>query len=252
MRDSNKPETPMSEILPRILGSAGYNLTEKQMMDFNCYADLLRDWNTRINLTAIVDNEGIALRHFLDSLSILSMIDREGVRIAPKSTLMIDVGTGAGFPGLPIRIVRPDLQLTLLDSLQKRIAFLDAVVSVLALAGVSTLKARAEDAGMDPQYREIFHIATARAVAPLAVLCEYTLPFVQPGGLMIAMKGQKREEIEQAAQAIKLLGGQIESVESFVLNGSDLTRTLVLIRKITATPSSYPRKAGFPERHPLT
>jgi 16S rRNA (guanine527-N7)-methyltransferase len=252
MRESNKTESPMSEILPRVLGSAGYILTAKEMMDFTCYAELLRDWNTRINLTAIVDNEGIALRHFVDSLSILAMVDRERARIAPEAIRMIDVGTGAGFPGIPIRIVRPDLQLTLLDSLQKRIAFLDAVVGALALGDVSTLKDRAEDAGMKSPYREKFHIATARAVAPMAVLCEYTLPFVQVGGLMIAMKGQKKDEIEQATQAIKILGGQIEAVESFVLNGSDLTRTLVLIRKTTATPPSYPRKAGFPERHPLT
>lgn len=243
---------PLKILLETLALASGLGLTSEHLAAFDRYAELLRDWNTRINLTAIVDDEGIVVRHYLDSLSILPVIDRERARIAPRTLNLIDVGSGAGFPGLPVRIVRPDLSVTLLDSLQKRIAFLDMVISELALNGVRTLKSRAEDAGLDPQNREQYDIATARAVASLPVLAEYTLPFVRIGGLMIAMKGQKQEEIDQSTPAVRTLGGQIETVDSFTLPGSDMTRTLVLIRKTAPTPARFPRKAGLPERRPLT
>lgn len=245
-------DSTFREQVSRALRAAGIPLSDRQLDAFDRYAALLRDWNTRINLTAIVDDEGIVSKHYLDSLSILPAIDREQDRVAPRSLTLIDVGTGAGFPGLPVRIVRPEMIVTLLDSLQKRVNFLDTVISELALDGTLTVKARAEGAGMDPRHREQYDIATARAVASLPVLAEYTLPFVRPGGLMIAMKGQKQAEIDEAAHAIRTLGGSVERVETLTLPDSDMSRTLVYIRKKTHTPGCYPRKAGLPERRPLT
>jgi len=231
---------------------AGIPLAADLLQAFVRYAEMLIDWNTRINLTAITDPEGIVIRHFLDSLTILPMVDREQARIGAHQLSLVDVGTGAGFPGLPVRMVRPELSLTLLDSLQKRVKFLDAVIGELSLDQVTTVQSRAEDAGCDKRYREQFDIATARAVASLPVLAEYVLPFVRVGGLMIAMKGQKQDEIGEAANALRILGGQIESLDTFLLHDSEMTRTLVQIRKIMPTPSRFPRKAGLPERRPLT
>jgi len=244
-------DSRLISLLTHASSEAGISMSPEQLLAFDRYASMLRDWNTRVNLTAILDDEGIVWRHFLDSLTILPVIDGETARTGSRPLSLVDVGTGAGFPGIPVRIMRPDLQLYLLDSLQKRIAFLEAVISDLKLEGVKTIKARAEDAGTDTHYRECFDIATARAVAALPVLAEYTLPFVRIGGLMIAMKGQKQEEIDEARPAIRLLGGRIESIDSFSLSGGEMSRTLVLIRKISPTPARYPRKAGLPERRPL-
>ena len=242
----------LQSILQQHALTAGLELDQAQLTSFHRYAELLRDWNTRINLTAIIDDEGIAVRHFLDSLTLLPFVEQEAKRIGKQRLSLIDVGTGAGFPGLPLKIVRPDIQLTLLDSLQKRIAFLDAVIAELSLNEVITVKDRAEDAAHKAVFRENCDIATARAVAALPVLAEYVLPFVRVGGLMIAMKGQKQEEIGEAGQAIRLLGGRLEDVHSLTLPGGDMNRTLILIRKINPTPARYPRKAGLPERRPLT
>lgn len=244
-------ESTLKEILGRHARASGFDLDPDRLSSFERYAEVLKDWNTRINLTAIIDDEGIAIRHFLDSLTLIPFVDQESQRLVKPHLSLIDVGTGAGFPGLPIKIVRPDIRLTLLDSLQKRIAFLDTVVADLSLEEVVTVKDRAEDAAHNPQLRERFDLATARAVAALPVLAEYVLPFVRVGGLMIAMKGQKQEEIVEAGQAIRLLGGHLESIQELTLTGSDMHRTLVLIRKISPTPTRYPRKAGLPERRPL-
>lgn len=244
-------ESRLSSLLAHASSEAGISMTSEQLQAFDRYAVMLRDWNTRVNLTAILDDEGIVWRHFLDSLTILPFIDSEKTRTGSQPISLVDVGTGAGFPGIPVRIMRPDLQLHLLDSLQKRINFLEAVITDLNLDDVRTIKARAEDAGTDVHYRERFDIATARAVAALPVLAEYTLPFVRIGGLMIAMKGQKQEEIDEARPAIRLLGGRIESIDTFTLADGEMSRTLVLIRKISPTPARYPRKAGLPERRPL-
>jgi 16S rRNA (guanine527-N7)-methyltransferase len=244
-------ESRLSSLLAHASSEAGISMTPEQRPAFDRYATMIRDWNTRVNLTAILDDEGIVWRHFIDSLTILPIIDNEKSRVGNRPLSLVDVGTGAGFPGIPVRIMRPDLQVHLLDSLQKRIAFLEAVISDLNLDGVRTIKARAEDAGLDPACRERFDLATARAVAALPVLAEYTLPFVRVGGLMIAMKGQKQEEIDEARPAVRLLGGRIESIDAFSLAGGEMSRTLVLIRKISPTPARYPRKAGLPERRPL-
>ncbi|MGI6299195.1 MAG: 16S rRNA (guanine(527)-N(7))-methyltransferase RsmG [Saccharofermentanales bacterium] len=247
--DSNDKD--MLNLLPAILAPAGIQLSRQQLEAFVSYSELLRDWNTRINLTSITDNHGVAVRHFLDSLSLLPILDKEA-KLQNKAALsLIDVGTGAGFPGLPLRVVRPELKLTLLDSLQKRINFLTAVISELELTGVLTISSRAEDAAHDSKYREYFDIAVARAVGPLPVLCEYLLPFVRQGGLMVAMKAQKNEEIDASAKAIRVLGGHLESVDHFVLPGSDLNRTLICVRKTGSTPPAYPRKAGTPGRKPI-
>lgn len=244
-------ESRLSALLAHASSEAGISMTPEQLQAFGRYATMIRDWNTRVNLTAILDDEGIVWRHFIDSLTILPVIDHEKSRVGNRPLSLVDVGTGAGFPGIPVRIMRPDLQVHLLDSLQKRIAFLEAVITDLNLDGVRTIKARAEDAGLDPACRERFDLATARAVAALPVLAEYTLPFVRVGGLMIAMKGQKQEEIDEARPAVRLLGGRIESIDAFSLAGGEMSRTLVLIRKISPTPARYPRKAGLPERRPL-
>ena len=244
-------EQTLQSILDQHTDAFGLKLERAQLSSFHRYAELLRDWNTRINLTAIIDDEGIAIRHFLDSLTLLPTVEQESKRTGRQNLSLIDVGTGAGFPGLPLKIARPDIQLTLLDSLQKRLSFLDAVIADLSLSGVVTVKDRAEDAAHKSGLRERFDMATARAVAALPVLAEYVLPFVKIGGLMIAMKGQKQEEINEAGQAIRLLGGQLEAVQEFTLPGGDMNRTLVLIRKTRPTPARYPRKAGLPERRPL-
>lgn len=215
------------------------------------YIGLLRVWNERINLTAIVDDEGVAIRHILDSLMLLAPLEAFEQKGNRQGLSLIDIGTGAGFPGLPLKIVRPDWQVLLLDSLVKRLNFLDAVIDALRLEGVRTRHDRAEDGGHRPDLREQFDVATARAVAPLPVLCEYCLPFVRVGGLFMAMKGNPDEEWPAAGHAVRLLGGELEQIVSFRLPGTSMQRSIIQIRKTGKTPPLYPRKAGKPEKQPL-
>ncbi len=234
-------------------GLFGPELTAQQSARFRIYQEMLLDWNERINLTAITDPQEIALKHFADSLSIAPYLKRAFKECAPSfpELSLIDVGTGAGFPGIPLKIAYPQLSVTLLDSLQKRVAFLDAVLKALALERCAAVHSRAEDTARMPAYREAFDIATARAVAGMPVLCEYCLPYVKIGGLFLAMKSDAREETEASARALKLLGGEIEAYEEFLLPESDIRRSVILIRKTAKTPSAYPRKAGKPEKDPL-
>ena len=206
--------------------------------------NLLIEWNKKINLTAITEPNEIILKHFVDSLTISKYIS-DGTRV-------VDVGTGAGFPGIPLKIYRQDIEITLLDSLQKRINFLDEVIKELNLEKIEIIHSRVEDFGKDKRYREKFDIATSRAVANLATLSEYLLPLVKVGGKVISMKGSLiEEELENSKNAIKILGGKIEKVDEFNLPNSDISRNIVLIDKIKETPNKYPRKAGEPSKKPL-
>ena len=211
---------------------------------FAVYMELLREWNEKINLTAITDEEGILVKHFFDSCSISDFVG--------NNSKIIDVGTGAGFPGLPLKIVNDTLNLTLVDSLNKRINFLNEVKNKLGLKNVETVHGRAEDVGIDNKYREKYDFAVSRAVAELRILVEYLLPLVKVGGKVIAMKGPNiDEEVENSKKAVKLLGGEIERIESFRLGNTDNERTIIIIKKIKNTESKYPRKAGIPRKNPL-
>ena len=222
----------------------GITLSEIQLKQFYNYMNLLIEWNKKINLTAIIEPDEIILKHFVDSLTISKYIS-DGTRV-------VDVGTGAGFPGIPLKIYRQDLEITLLDSLQKRINFLDEVIRELNLEKIETVHSRVEDFGKDKKYREKFDISTSRAVANLATLSEYLLPLVKIGGKVISMKGSLiEEELENSKNAIKILGGGIERVDEFDLPNSDISRNIILIDKIKETPNKYPRKAGEPSKKPL-
>lgn len=222
----------------------GINLSEIQLKQFYNYMNLLIEWNKKINLTAITEPDEIILKHFVDSLTISKYIS--------DGTKVVDVGTGAGFPGIPLKIVRQEIDITLLDSLQKRINFLDEVINELNLEKITTVHSRVEDFGKNKEYREKFDIATSRAVANLSTLSEYLLPLVKVGGKVISMKGSLiQEELENSKNAIKILGGQIEKVDEFDLPNSDISRNIVLIDKIKNTPNRYPRKAGEPSKKPL-
>ena len=247
----NQPKPTLTDWIRIVDARLHLNMSRQQMHCFALYGQMLRDWNRRINLTAILDDEGIAIRHFLDSLTLVPILDRLAATHRRQLSL-IDVGSGAGFPGLPIKIARSSIHVLLLDSLNKRIKFLDAAIGTLDLAGISTRHARAEDAAHQPDLRERFDVAAARAVASLPVLCEYCLPFVRVGGVFLAMKGQDDEEETAAAErAIQVLGGRLAETGRFNLPGTDMKRTIVTIEKIAATPAAYPRKAGKPERDPI-
>ncbi len=232
---------------------SGIELTEEQLVQFQQYQDLLLEWNQKINLTAITDPEEIALKHFADSFSAVPfLMEAFGQRAKRFPDLsLIDVGTGAGFPGIPLKIAYPDLSVTLMDSLNKRIAFLDTIVKSLSLRDCATLHSRAEDGSKEPACREKFDIAIARAVAGMPVLCEYCLPYVKVDGIFAAMKSNVKEELDTAKYAIRLLGGEIENCHDFFLPDSDISRSIVIIRKKSKTPPGYPRKAGTPEKEPL-
>lgn len=217
---------------------------DKQLNQFYSYMNLLIEWNSKINLTAITNPEEIILKHFIDSLTINKYID--------ENKCIVDVGTGAGFPGIPLKIYRPDIKVTLVDSLNKRINFLDNVISDLELDGIYTVHSRVEDFGKDNKYREKFDYVTARAVANLAVLSEYLIPISKVGGKCICMKGSNiEEELEGAIRAIDILGGKVCEVDNFNLPDSDFSRNIVVIDKIRVTPVKYPRKAGMPVKEPL-
>ncbi len=226
-------------------------LSAESIRAFQVYAAMLRKWNEKMNLTNILDDQGIAIRHFVDSLTLVSYIEEEEQKTGRRDLKLIDVGTGAGFPGIPLKVSMPEVNITLLDSLKKRINFLDAVCEALQLQGISTVHSRAEDGAKNKQYREKFDIATARAVASLPTLCEYCLPYVKVGGIFLAMKGHAEDEIEQAKKAIVTLGGTIEDVKEFVLPGSDMKRTILVIRKIRPTPAKYPRGQGKADKEPI-
>lgn len=222
----------------------GIFLGEEQLEQFDSYCRLLLEWNEKMNLTAIREPEQILVKHFVDSLALLKFTE------LPQGAKLIDVGTGAGFPGLPLKIARPDLELTLLDSLNKRLVFLRAVCGELGVKA-KVIHSRAEEGGKLPDLRQKFDAAVSRAVASLNLLAEYCLPFVKVGGVFLAAKGpQVDEELSQARNAVQLLGGGIERVEEYFLpDGSG--RTLVAVRKEKATPALYPRHGSKIAKKPL-
>lgn len=233
------------EYLEKLAADLEIPLSRDMIGQFSRYADLLVQWNLKINLTAITAPDEIVVKHFIDSLIPLTLLPslQEGAKV-------VDIGTGAGFPGIPWKIARPDLDLTLLDSLNKRIGFLNEVLSSLSLGG-KAVHMRAEDGGRKQEYRERFDLATARAVASLGVLAEYCLPYVKAGGYFAALKGgEVEEELEQAKYAIRLLGGKCRKVFSYSLpDGSG--RSLVLIQKISQTSTKYPRSSSQMAKKPL-
>jgi 16S rRNA (guanine527-N7)-methyltransferase len=217
---------------------------EKQIKQFYSYMNLLLEWNENINLTAITNPEDIILKHFIDSLTVNKYIK--------ENKTLADVGTGAGFPGIPLKIYRPDLNITLVDSLNKRIKFLDEVIMQLDLKNINTVHSRVEDFGKDKKYREKYDYVTARAVANLSVLSEYLIPIAKVNGNCICMKGNDiKEELDNSKNAINILGGKISTVDEFKLADSEMNRNIIVINKIKSTPNKYPRKAGIPSKEPL-
>lgn len=222
--------------------NCGFDVTDAQYEKFSLYAKMLVEWNDKINLTGITDPRGIALKHFLDSLLPLKKVE------IPQNASIIDVGTGAGFPGLPIKIYRPDIKLTLLDSLNKRVNFLAEVCRKTGTAA-EYIHSRAEDLGRNEKYREKFDFAAARAVAALPVLAEYCLPFVKIGGTFVAMKGPN-ENPKDGETAVKFLGGELSDIFEYTLPDGD-SRTLICIKKINPTEKKYPRNSGQISKKPL-
>ena len=232
------------EILAARGAEAQLSFTEEQLAQFTRYYELLVETNKVMNLTAITEPEEVAVKHMVDSL----LAYEDGM----QGKTLVDVGTGAGFPGVPLKIYCPSLKVTLVDSLGKRLRFLQQVIDELGLKGIRCEHLRAEDAGRSKKHREQYDYVTARAVARLSVLSEYCLPLAKKGGQFIALKGSRfAEEIEEGEAAVKILGGKIISAEPVKLPGLDDGRAIIKIAKIKATPAQYPRKAGTPEKQPL-
>ena len=228
------------------LASWSLQLTDQQICQFIGYYEMLVEWNKVMNLTGITEYEEVMKKHFMDSLSLVKIYD------VSRECSVIDVGTGAGFPGLALKIAFPQMRITLLDSLQKRIRFLDAVIEELGLEGITAVHGRAEDYARTDHMREKFDLCVSRAVANLTSLSEYCLPFVRIGGCFISYKSEKvNDELAASENAVRLLGGKLEKNEKFMLPDSDISRNLICIKKIRATPKKYPRKAGLAIKEPL-
>ena len=236
----------MSQIFENKLNELGIALTDKQKQQFDKFYELLVEWNKVMNLTGITEYEEVNEKHFVDSLSIVKAINMENVKS------VIDVGTGAGFPGIPLKIAFPHLKVVLLDSLNKRINFLNTVIAELGLTDIKTIHGRAEDYAKQTEYREKFDLCVSRAVANLSTLSEYCLPYVSNEGLFIPYKsGEIDEELENSKKAVKIIGGKIKNVVKFQIPGTEIGRSFVKIRKISNTNKKYPRKAGLPAKEPL-
>lgn len=238
--------TDFIEYLSQGLTESHINFTEEQVIRCQKYHDLLLEWNKKINLTAIEDAKEVAVKHFIDSLLCLKYIEIN------NNANLIDIGTGAGFPGLPLKIFLPDLKLSLLDSLAKRCHFLSEVVAALQLQFVAVIHGRAEDQGKENELREKFSLVTARAVTALPVLAEYCLPYLKIGGCFFALKGPEiQEEVKKGEKAIKIMGGTVREIKHYQLPIINDQRSLVIIEKTCATPEKYPRRAGLPEKKPI-
>lgn len=237
--------------LVNICNKINIEISDDQINCFEKYYELLIEKNKVMNLTAITDKEDVIVKHFIDSIALIPYLTDKGININNKLKI-IDIGTGAGFPGLPLKIMMPDVKFTLLDSLNKRVSFLNEVIDELKLKDIEALHGRAEDYASDNKYREKYDICVSRAVANLSTLSEYCIPFVKEDGFFISYKaGESEEEINNSKNAIKILGGKINKVEEFVLPGTDVSRVFVFIRKQELTDKKYPRKAGVPAKKPL-
>lgn len=236
----------MADFLRDSLEKIGYTPSDAQCEQLNSFHKLLCEWNEFMNLTGITEYNEVVIKHFVDSLAVNCVYSFK------NTDKVVDIGTGAGFPGLPLKIMYPDVQFTLLDSLNKRIKFLDEVINTDGLNKIETLHGRAEDYARNKEYREQYNVCVSRAVANLATLSEYCLPYVKVGGVFIAYKaGQIDEELKASERAVKLLGGEIVDVHKFTLPDTDIDRTFVVIKKTAATSKKYPRKAGLPSKEPL-
>lgn len=234
---------PLNLMLP-VLEQKGISVSDEALLRLDKYAELLVEWNEKINLTAITDPEGIVIKHFLDCALLLDKVD------LPEKAKVVDVGTGAGFPGMVLKILRPDIEITLMDGLNKRLIFLNDVAEKLGLS-VNTVHLRAEEAGKNPTYREKFNLVTARAVAELRTLYEYCLPLCKVGGVFCAMKGPSaEEELSNAHKAAAVLGGGKAKILTETLTGAEV-RTFVITKKISQTPPKYPRASGKIQKQPL-
>ena len=234
--------------LSRELNQFSIILENSQINQFYQYYELLDEWNKVMNLTAITDQKEVITKHFVDSLALVKAMGE----ISTKEYKIIDIGTGAGFPGIPLKIAFPQLKITLMDSLNKRIKFLNEVIEQLGLKEITAVHSRAEDLGRDKDYREKYDLSVSRAVANLSTLSEYCMPFVKPGGFFISYKsGKIEEELSSAKHAIFLLGGKVNRIESFTLDGAEAERTLIKIEKVSEISKKYPRKAGVPGKEPL-
>ncbi len=224
----------------------GIDLTKEKENKFILYKELLKEWNQKINITSITDNVEIDIKHFIDSITPFT------TNLFNGKAKVIDIGTGGGFPGIPLKIVNEDLDVVLLDSLNKRITFLNEVISTLKLEDIIAIHGRAEEFGRDKDYREKYDIAISRAVASLNTLSEYTLPFVKVGGHFIAMKGSEiEEELIEAKKGIGMLGGKVVDVKTLILPESNIAHSLIIIEKVKETPTKYPRGGGKPKKKPL-
>lgn len=234
----------ISELLEKWCAENSIDISDKQKSDFETYAKLLVEWNEKINLTAITEQNEIAVKHFIDSISVLKYADIK------ENSSVIDIGTGAGFPGIPLKIMRGDIELTLLDSLNKRLIFLEDVCKNINIES-KLVHSRAEEGSQKPEFREKYDVAVSRAVANLPALCEYCMPYVKVGGVFISMKGSDGEnELENAKNAINILGGKTEKIETLRLP-DDSTRTIITIRKIKNTPAKYPRRSVKINKQPI-
>lgn len=228
----------IKDLLQNYIKDYKITLTENQYEQFQKYFELLAEWNEKMNLTAITDESGVALKHFADSLSLLNFVD------IPQNSSLADVGTGAGFPGVVLKIARPDIKLTLIDSLNKRLVFLGEVCAQLGIKA-ELIHSRAEDGARDEKLRENFDFAVSRAVARMNVLSEYCLPYVKVGGAFCAMKGaQANEEFKESLNAINTLGGKLENKYFFELPENGGERAIAVVRKVRNTPQKYPRQSG--------
>ncbi|WP_374048109.1 16S rRNA (guanine(527)-N(7))-methyltransferase RsmG [Clostridium sp. MB40-C1] len=234
------------DILETACNSLGLELDEEKYNQFIQYKDLLKEWNEKVNLTAIKEDEEIIKKHFIDSMKIFQFHPLK------NSKKIIDIGTGGGFPGIPMKIIRPDIDIVLLDSLRKRINVLDDILYKIGIDDVITMHGRAEEYGVREEHREQYDAVVSRAVANLAVLSEFCIPYVKVGGYFVAMKGPSvDEEIENAKKAVSILGGKIEGIIEVDIEGSDLNHNLVIVKKVKNTPRKYPRKAGMITKNPL-
>lgn len=237
-----KQNDPLRDSLDKL--KIQYN--DEQIEQFRSYYELLTEWNKKINLTAITGYEDVVRKHFIDSIMICSLLDLN------KDIRIIDVGTGAGFPGIPIKILNPDCRIVLLDSLNKRVRFLETVVDELGLDNVECIHGRAEDVSREKNYRASFDLSVSRAVANLSTLCEYCIPFLKKGGMFVSYKSDKADdEINGSENAVRTLGSEITSVKEIALPETDIVRKFIMITNIKEVSNIYPRKAGIPAKDPL-